>query len=230
MLSTDSSTFNTSSTPTSRLVALLGFILALGPSASNGSSSSSILISTLHVALHLVQCYHQLGPDLCAELLLDLRANCSAILVSWLLRIDHNIGFCGLHIFAQNEIEDVVFDIDWNELFSTVPTHLSFEMHPHFMTNVAAHWNHETTSSRIHTPLAVRWNLPSPAPPGPTFNGNVFTAAPVFRFIFTNSNRFGLLMAPRSKLPSEKELAQLSQVCSQNSCHPTELQSSFHSS
>ena len=37
-----------------------------------------------------------------------------------------------------------------------------------------------------------------------------------------NSNRFGLLMAPRSRLPSENER-------SQPSCHPTELQSSFSS-
>ena len=41
--------------------------------------------------------------------------------------------------------------------------------------------------------------------------------------------RFGLLMAPRS-IPSENGLAELSLVCSQPSCHPTALQSPFHSS
>ena len=47
---------------------------------------------------------------------------------------------------------------------------------------------------------------------------------------FTHSNRFGLLLAPRSKIQSENELAEVSYVCSQPSCHPTELQPSFHSS
>ena len=80
----------------------------------------------------------------------------------------------------------------------------------------------------MHSPLAIRQNLPSLAPSGPKFNGIVFTAAPVSNFIFTHSNRFGLLMASRSKLPSESELAALSQVSSQPSCHPTQL-SSHHS-
>ena len=57
------------------------------------------------------------------------------------------------------------------------------------------------------------------------FNGNVFTAAPVSRFIFVHSNRFGLLVALTSKPPSENELADVSYVCFQTSCHPTELQS-----
>ena len=49
------------------------------------------------------------------------------------------------------------------------------------------------------------------------------------RFIFTHSNRFGLV-ALTSKTPSDNELAEVSHVCSQPSCHPTELQSSFYSS
>ena len=65
---------------------------------------------------------------------------------------------------------------------------------------------------------AVRWE-------------NVSTAAPVSRFIFTHSTSlFGLLWAHRSELPSENELTDVSCVCSPSSCHPTELQSSFHSS
>ena len=51
----------------------------------------------------------------------------------------------------------------------------------------------------MHSPLAVRWNLPSLAPSVPKFSGNVLTAAPVSTFIFTRANRFGLLKAPRSK-------------------------------
>ena len=42
-------------------------------------------------------------------------------------------------------------------------------------------------------PLAVPWNLPSPAPSGPKFHGHVFTEAPLFRgIIFAHSNRCGL--------------------------------------
>ena len=90
-------------------------------------------------------CHHQLEPDLCSEFSLDLRAHCSAILVSQLLRIfvimDFLKTFTSVH---EIEIEDVLLDLDWNELFSSVPTHRSFEMHPHVMANVALHWNHET--------------------------------------------------------------------------------------
>ena len=49
----------------------------------------------------------------------------------------------------------------------------------------------------------------------------MFTAAPVSRFIFTHSNRFGPLVALTSKPPSENELADVSYDCSQPSCHPT---------
>ena len=73
-----------------------------------------------------------------------------------LLRIVHNIGFCCLHFFVQVEIEDVVFDVDWNELFSSVRTHLSFEVYRHFLANFAAHWNHETiVGSQIEMSMSV---------------------------------------------------------------------------
>ena len=91
-------------------------------------------------------------------------------------------------------------------------------------------WNCQAPPSGIHSPLAVRQNLPSPAPSGPKFNVNVCTAAPVSKFIFTHSNLFGPLVALTSKPPSENELTEVLYVCSQPSCHPTELQSSFHSS
>ena len=91
-------------------------------------------------------------------------------------------------------------------------------------------WNCQAPPSGIHWPLEVQLNLPSPAPSGPKLNGNLLTAAPVSRFIVTHSNHFGLLVAPRSKPPGENELAEVSYVCSQPSCHTKELQSSFHSS
>ena len=84
-------------------------------------------------------------PDRCSELSLDLQAHCSATLVSRLLRLIHDIGFCGFHVFAQKEIEDVVFDVDWSELFSSAQIHQYLEVHPHFMANFAGHWNHEAT-------------------------------------------------------------------------------------
>ena len=62
----------------------------------------------------------------------------------FVLRIVHAIGFCGLHSFADAEIRNVVFDVNWNKLSSSVPTHKSFEM-SHFLANFAVHWNHETT-------------------------------------------------------------------------------------
>ena len=82
--------------------------------------------------------------------------------------------------------------------------------------------NCHAPSSGIHSPLAVRQNLPSHAPSGPKFNGNVFTAPPVSRFIFTPSNRFRQLMALTSTPPSKSELAAVSYFCAQPSCHPTE--------
>ena len=67
--------------------------------------------------------------------------------------------------------------------------------------------------SRMLSPLADRWNLPSPAPYRPKFNRNVFTAAPVSKSILTHSDHSGLLMAPRSKLPPcDGELAEFPYV------------------
>ena len=42
-------------------------------------------------------------------------------------------------------MEDVVFDVNWDELFSSVPTHQSLEVYPHFLANFAVHWDHEAT-------------------------------------------------------------------------------------
>ena len=48
----------------------------------------------LQRALQLVPCHHRLEPDPCSEFSSDLRARCPVILVSWLLRLVHSIGFC----------------------------------------------------------------------------------------------------------------------------------------
>ena len=52
---------------------------------------------------------------------LDLRANCSAILVSRLLSVVCIIGLCGLHFSIQVQIENVVFEVDWNQLVLSIP-------------------------------------------------------------------------------------------------------------
>ena len=75
----------------------------------------------LHGALQLVQRHHLFGPDPCSDFSSDLRAHCFAIIISTLLESVHNFGLCGFQFFAQIEIEDVVLDVDWNELLSSVP-------------------------------------------------------------------------------------------------------------
>ena len=42
-----------------------------------------------------------------------------------------NVGFCRPHLFAQLDIVDVVFDVDKNELLSSVPNHLLFKVYHH---------------------------------------------------------------------------------------------------
>ena len=91
----------------------------------------------------------------------------------------------------------------------------------------------ELPSYTIRNPRTTGSPMESSSPPtsGPKFNGNVFTAAPVSRFIFTHSNRFGLLLALTSKPHCENELAEVSYVCSQPSCrHHAIHQNSSHRS
>ena len=130
----------------SRLVGFSGYILALGTSASSGCSSSSFPISTSSRGALI----GSMSSPIVARFVFRVFVGPTSALLCHtrvpLLRIVHNIGFCGLHFFPQREIEDVVFDVDCTELFSSVPTHQSFEMHPHFMDNFAVHWNHETTA------------------------------------------------------------------------------------
>ena len=51
-------------------------------------------------------------------------------------------------------------------------------------------------------PLAVLKKLPSAAPPGPMYGGNVFTAAPVSKFIITPLNQ--LWTAHRSQIKTSQ--------------------------
>ena len=100
-------------------------------------------------------------PELCSEFSLDIRAPGTAILVSGMLRSVHNIGFCGL---AQIESQDVAFDVDWNELVSSVPTHQSFENLPYFIANFAVRWNHEASvGSQIEILLSFARDFSSTA-------------------------------------------------------------------
>ena len=124
MLSANSSTFDTSSTPTSAqrflnlpvLVFLDLWVLRFY------SCSGNICFQWLFVfiASHFDICTGaSIGsmPEKCSEFPFDLRAHCSATIVSQLLSIVHNVGFCGFQFFAQIEIEDVVLDVGRNELF-----------------------------------------------------------------------------------------------------------------
>ena len=70
----------------------------------------------------------------------------------------------------------------------------------------------------------------------PKFNGNVFTAAPVSRFIFTHSNRFGLFEALTPNPPSEMRLRKCRtfvpnlRAIQQNSSHHSIHRNSSHRS
>ena len=165
---------------------------------------------------------------------------------SRLLRVVRKIvGVCRFHISAQVELENVVFEIYWNELFSSLSGQQFLETTSHLLTHFAVNGNHVTTvMSQIEIFSSFARDLCSTAQPsvqrskqtvfivtldiakvhhqicirhwlfgttlhlqpffGPKINGNVSTAAPVSRLILTHSNRLGLLMARRSKLPSER--------------------------
>ena len=67
-----------------------------------------------------------LHPD--SEFSLDLQAHCSAILVSRLLSVVHIVGLRGFHFCVQVEIENVVFEINWNEFVLSMPVHQFLKM------------------------------------------------------------------------------------------------------
>ena len=198
-----------------------------------------------------------------------------------MISIVHIVGLGRIHFSVQVEIENVVFEIDWNKFVLSIPiqqclkNEFSFPdqfccesescIHhrirgrnlvvlctrslQHCTTNTLCTpvsgpfkdlnipfssypWNCQAPPSGIHSPLAVRYNLPSPAPSGPKFNGNVFTAAPVSRFIFTQSNCFGLLVALTSKwkmsLRKCHTFVPNLRALQQNSSHHSILQNSSH--
>ena len=77
----------------------------------------------LHESLPLVRCHHQWVLHLDSELLLDLHAHCSAILVSQLLilllktllGIVHTLDFVRLHFSVQVEIGSIILKTNWNK-------------------------------------------------------------------------------------------------------------------
>ena len=234
----------------------------------------------LHEIPQLVRCHHQLVLHIDTVFSLDLRAYCSAIPVSRLLTVlrrpmisvVHIVGLCRFHFSVQVEIENVVFEIDWNKFALSIPVHQFLDMHSHSLTKFAVNRNHvssvmseveilssfardlystaqnivytnESSIQRSEQSISVAsLKLPSSTIRNALTTGrsiessiscSLWTKAQskrVHRFIFTLSNRFELLVALTSNPPSENELAEVSYVCSQPSCHPTELKSSFHSS
>ena len=174
MLSTKSPIFDTCSTPISvknmSWIFMFLFLSTRGILRIHSCSGNLCFQRILHLHrfpfwhLHgipqLVRCHHQLEPDMFSEFPLDWRARCSAILVPRLLSIVHNISFCQLQLFAEPEIEDVVFDVDWNELFRSAPTQHSFEMHPHFVAVFGCaleSWNHRWLPYRNLMVLRARF-------------------------------------------------------------------------
>ena len=99
----------------------------------------------LHEILELVRFHHQLVQRLDSEFSLDLRAHCSAMLVSRLLSIVHIVGFCGLHFSVQVEVKNVIFEINWNKLILSIPAHQLLEVVSHSLNNFAANRHHVTT-------------------------------------------------------------------------------------
>ena len=119
MLSTNTSTFDTSNTsiPVDNMSWIFMFLL-LSPSWVlwiHSDSGEFLLPKVLHLLrfpfrhLHeihqMVRCHHQLVPHLDSVLSLDLPAHCSAIYI---------VCFCRFHFSIQIDIENVVFEIDWN--------------------------------------------------------------------------------------------------------------------
>ena len=156
MWSTHTSTFDTSSTRTpvdtspesscscfSPLIGFFGFILTLGISASKGSSSSSFPTSTsaqdsptgsmsspigatsrlrVFVGLTSALLYHLRFPIVDSSLQDhdQHRSRCCSLLIS---------------LLDSSRIENVVFEIDWNEFVLSIPIHQFLKMNSHSLTN-----------------------------------------------------------------------------------------------
>ena len=122
-----------------------GIILALGTSASTVLHLPHFPFRHLHQILQLVRCHHQLVQHLGSEFSLDLRAHCSATLVSRLLSVVHIIGFCGFHFSGRVEIEKVLVERNWDELVLSIPAHQFLKMSSHSLTNFAVIRDHVST-------------------------------------------------------------------------------------
>ena len=72
---------------------------------------------------------------------LALRAQCSCHPLS----IVHIVGLCRFHFSIQVEIENVVFEIYWNEFVLSMPILQFLKMNPHSLTNVAVNGKHVST-------------------------------------------------------------------------------------
>ena len=66
------------------------------------------------------------------------------MLISRLLSIIHIVGLCGFHFSAQVEIENVVFEMDWNEFVLFMPVHQFLKRYSHSLTNFAVNRNRVT--------------------------------------------------------------------------------------
>ena len=159
----------------------------------------------------------------------------------------------------ESEIENVVFVIDWNEFILSMPIHQFLKMISHSLTNFAVNVNHVCTvvsevkilssfarefCASEQSVFVVSLELPSCTIKNPFTTGSP-TESSISSSIWTkiqwdcvhgsscvqvHLHPFGPLVALTSKPPSENELAEVSDVCFQPSCHPPELHSSLHSS
>ena len=144
MLSTNTATFDTSSTPTpvdsmSGIFMFLflsaRWILRIHSDSGNFCFQKFLIFFVSHFDIctrfQLVRCHHLLVLHLDSEFSLDLRAHCSAIPVSRLLTvlrktmigIVHIVVLCRFHFSVQVEIENVVFEVDRNEVVLAMPIH-----------------------------------------------------------------------------------------------------------
>ena len=88
---------------------------------------------------------NQLVQRLDSEFSLDLRAHCSATIVSRLQSIVHIVGFCGFHFSVHLEIANVVFEIKWNKLVLSILAHQFLEVISHCLTNFAVNRDYVST-------------------------------------------------------------------------------------
>ena len=58
-----------------------------------------------------------------------------------MISIIHIVGLCRFHFSGQAEMENVVFEIDWNEFVLSMPVHQFLKMNSH-PDNFAVNRNH----------------------------------------------------------------------------------------